>query len=313
MNPEISPVEPLDFDAIYTKYLEFDDPRLGRAEWQRLFCTRCRASSASPCGYKMTDRGQLVGMLGTVFSQRQIDGRMVPFCNLHSWFVDERFRGYSLLLMRPILGLTDHVITDFTPTPPVVRISLRLGFNRLNIPERMLPFFAPRKQSVNSELTWDDEIDPQALSDADRILNEEHRGRGFRQLVVRSGRDISLVIMRRNTFHWRSYASILYVSNPELMVAAQASWQTEIRQRLNVCNIVGPEKYLPRQLIRSLPIPFRNHRLYRGPKHFMNRIDMLYSEVSELGLTTLPGIRYFGRLGLSVMNPVHWIRRNFSV
>ena len=316
---EVAEIEPDDFEEIYRKYLKDDDHRLQRGDWQQLFQPVCKSLNNACVGYKLVHDGQVAGMLGMIMSNRIIDGTPLSFCNLHSWFVDEDQRGNSLLLMRPLLRMKEHVITDFSPTPSVVKISKRLGFRTFTIPQRTLVSRSvvgsgkKKGKAPRPELTWDEEINSQILDKADRDIFDDHNRPGFFRLLIRHHKEHAFLVVKRVTFHWRPYASILYSSNPDLMVETQNAWPQSIRQNLSVKRIVGPEKYLPRNVYGSYRIPFPNSFLFRSDQHGSEIIDTLYSEVSMLGLTSLPGAKTIARETMKLLNPISWIRKSKTI
>ena len=106
------------------------DPNMSAASWRRVFVDF--ASPEYGGGYLLTDGGKFVGLVGGIYSERTIQGQKAKFCNVHSWYVPPEFRGRSLLLMRPLMRLSDHTVTDLTPTKSVAKISRRLGFELLD-------------------------------------------------------------------------------------------------------------------------------------------------------------------------------------
>lgn len=306
--PELSKIEPSDFEAIYDKYLRDDDPRFTREDWQRLFQPICRASEQPEYGYKLTEHGQIVGMLGMLSSNRIIGNAEVPFCNLHSWFVDEEHRGSSLLLMRPILRMKDHVITDLTPTAPVIQISLKLGFQLINSPQMILRSrVQPAGDACRCKLYWNNEIDTERLSRAEAQISDDHSETPFERLLITTEGGHCLLVIRRIDIHWKPYASILFASVPEILLTTQASWQPEVGSHLKVKRIVGAQNHLPKSLIGIRQVPLVPKQLFRSTNIAADQIDTLYSEVSLLGLTTLPGIKSIVKHKLNSLNPMYWI------
>lgn len=311
---ELSPIQTCDFEEIFAKYLAKDDDRLEKEDWQPLFTPLCQAIEEPLVGYKLTSGNQIVGILGTILSARKMGDQSLKFCNLHSWFVDEDQRGNSLTLMRPILRLKDFIITDFSPTPDVFKISSRLGFQTFQISQSMLRTPPALNTGFDNEgqLFWDEQIDRNSLDDELKWTDDDYRARGFHRLLVEASSGKALLIIRRNRFHWRPYADVLFVSNPSLLTETQPLWHRAILKKLEVKRIVGPSKYLSPQLKGSYRVPFPNQLLFRSSSYGPEVIDTLYSEVSHLGLTTLPGARNLIRKTLHSMNPLNWFKKSSS-
>ena len=58
----------------------------------------------SPIGYALyKNESEIVGFLGTIFSERKVQYSTCNHCYLHSWIVDENYRKQSFRLIIPIL------------------------------------------------------------------------------------------------------------------------------------------------------------------------------------------------------------------
>ena len=301
------------FDDVYRTFLANDDQTLQADDWRALFAPR-GGPMADYCGYVLTDRGRIVGMLGMLFSERTVRGQSRSFCNLHSWIVDEDHRGHSLLLMRPALKLTDCTLTDFTPTSDVCRISKRLGFVPLESALRiLLPAAGARRDSSGVEFVDDVDEISQRLNDDDAQILSKHRLPHLRHLLVRSGSDDCYIVFSRVERHIFPYCHIHYVSNKPLFQRESAS----IRRHL-LKTTGGRFAAIDARTVRGLKfplsfvLPMQSQQLYRPANVEPADVDTLFSEVSFLNLTTFPSLRYTLRR-MRQFSPSGWRKQRASL
>lgn len=306
---EISRIVADDFDAIFEKFLKEDDHRVGQSDWRKLFTPVSSQLEDPEFGYKLTHNGQVVGMLGMVQSRRITEKGPVTFCNLHSWFVDEQHRGNSLLLLRPILKQKEWVITDFTPTPAVVEISLRLGF-RLWSPQQFV-LKGPCNQVPHAacQLAWNADIDMERLHDFEKAIYRDHDDAVFQRLLITLADDHTLVILRRIEMGRPAYGAILYSSNPQVMLTTQPEWQSTIQDKLQVKKLVGSKHQLGGEPIGGINLIREPQQLIRAKQFEVPRLDTLYSEVSLLGLSTLPSRKALLFESMRKLNPLSWFKK----
>ena len=271
------------------EFLAKVDPDLAQDDWQGLFRMR-ENQQERHSGYLLRDDSKIVGILGTLFSQRTIDGETQPFCNLHNWFVEETYRGYSLWLMRPVLRLVDHTLTDFTPTEPVARISLKLGFRSLDSRLRILPPFpVPITRSRGGGLEFHEGLERLSETDTPLLRDNDHGQTGH--LLVSQGENSCLIFYSRITRHALPYCYINYLSNKALFERAHLDLRSLLlkRTRSRFCALDDRTVHGLR-LWPSFRLPIGSTQLYRSSRAEPTEIDTLYSEVVVLGLSTLPDL-----------------------
>ena len=115
------------FAEIYALLREFPTKKMKEEDWRRmLFSTPW--SDNPQCGYALYAGGRAVGFIATLFSKRNIAGRVEPVCSLSSWIMLPDYRSDVLKLLMPILRLRDHSILNPTPSPAAYGIFSQLGF-----------------------------------------------------------------------------------------------------------------------------------------------------------------------------------------
>jgi len=224
-------IEPM-FDELYHSFLDDDDPYLKKEDWRPLF-NPSPNQDEDYCGYALQSGDKIVGMLGMLFCKRTIGGIERRICNLHSWYVNEEFRAYSLMLMRPALRLKDHTLTDFTPTRQVCEISKKLGFQSLDSRLTLLmPIRSPRG-SAEVQFCEDTTSVVSQLSDSDGRLLEDHHYNHSGHLLVTEGDAYCLVVFNRVERHALPYCHIHYISNKPMFARHERAIRKRLLQKTN--------------------------------------------------------------------------------
>lgn len=228
-------------------------------------------------GYMLVDGERVVGAQLAWHSLRTVAGREERFCNLGSWCVLPEHRRYSLRLLRAALADRDCHYTDLTPRPEVVAINERLGFQHLDTTTVLMPNLPwPGRGSVSS--------DPAVL---ERTLTGEplrrwrdHAGaEPARHVVLRRGGAWCYVMLRIERRRRVPFASLLYVSNPELLAAMARPLARHLLLHhrtiatLAEPRIAGCRPWPSLALRRSAPKMFRSRSLHPAAA------DDLYSEL----------------------------------
>lgn len=282
------------FRDIYQTFLADDDPDSTEQDWRRLFFHDWPGQD-DHFGYALVDGDSVVGVLGMVFSQRQLGGERVRFCNLHSWYVQEEHRGRSLTLMRPAIALSGHVLTDFSPTERVSAISQRLGFDSLDAKLKILLPARQRDRSGAIEVCDASEALEDILEPADLRLYRDHQHLNCFHLVATNNRQYCYVICSRVSRHWVPYCYLHYVSNREFFSSHNVCMRNELLRRTATRYVaIDARKLAKLRLPRSFTVPMQCRQLVRGTGIEPAQIDTLYSEVLALNLCTLPNVS--GRL-----------------
>lgn len=128
---QIKKVYPGDFGYVWPLLEQFKNSGLSGERWKAFFINHWESPEAH-IGYVLVDGEKVVGFLGTLFSQRFINGERKTICNLSSWFVLPEYRNESILLFSDILRHKEYTITSFTSVPDAVRILKKLGFRQLD-------------------------------------------------------------------------------------------------------------------------------------------------------------------------------------
>jgi hypothetical protein len=290
----IEKIQPTLFDNLYEAFLSDDDPLSNEQDWRNVFDYQFD-NKQGHCGYAMLEDGKVVGMLGMVFSERHIQGELKKFCNLHTWWVREDFRGRSLLLFRPVLRLDDYNVTHFTPCDRVRAISRRLGFKDLSSQLKiLLPSGAGSfERSDESVLIYDQQIIETDLGDCDRKIFLDHRPYDVGHLMIRQGGDCCYLLYTHVVRHRLSYCHIHYISKPRIFLEKERLIRSSLVKRHRARFVA-----IDARLVHDVKIPFSfdfwapANALYRPRNIEAEHVDNLYSDVVFLKLSTLPNLSH---------------------
>ena len=170
-------------------------------------------------GFMLLDDNAIVGAYLAFYSERRIDGRAEPFCNLGAWCVLPSYRFHSLRLLNALLAQPRYHFTDLSPSGNTVPVNLRL--------EVPVPRYDDRAHSQPPLAVVAGPERDQRRPGAHRAHADRARPRGLSRSRARperpiisccnSGDESCYVVFRRDRRKSLPFfASILYVSNPDL-------------------------------------------------------------------------------------------------
>ena len=211
----IKKVDASTFSKVYPLLQEFEEPSPDESGWRGIF--EYQWEGADSCrGYGLFDKDEVVGFIGLIFSTRVIDGRAERFCNITSWIVRQPYRGHSLFLVRPLLKLQDHTLTDLTPSRIVAEILEQFGFKELDsglhllLPGKVLE---RSRDGAGLSCTHDREALAARLEGEDRRIYQDHLPYACRHLLAEGDRGPCYVVYTLVTGASSPYCHIQYVSD----------------------------------------------------------------------------------------------------
>ncbi len=95
--------------------------------WARLFRYPWEAGKPNN-GFLLREGDRVAGVVGAIYSEQEIRGRVERFCNITSWAVLESHRGHSTRLLGACLAQPGYHFTNFSPMPVVENILKFLKF-----------------------------------------------------------------------------------------------------------------------------------------------------------------------------------------
>lgn len=282
---EVRAVGAADFDAIAPLLDLFGNTKMSHEDWRAMLFTY-PWWHGSERGFALYADGVAVGFLGTIFSNRTIDGRRETFCNTSSWIVREPYRSASIALLKPILALRDCTIVNWTPTERSYDIFKKLGFRPLETESLLLPPLAPPASFLGS-FTHDPERLVPLLSAAEREIYRDLAAvrPNVAHVVLRRKRSTCYVVATRRMVRGVAVADVHYISDRALFwslrgLAHVALWRVLGAYGMSVDRRFAPAR-APRIALRRTAL-----RLYRpaNPQTPPEAIDGLFSEMMTLRL-----------------------------
>ena len=169
-------------------------------------------------GFMLRDGDAVVGVQLAFYSERTIDGRPEPFCNLGAWCVLPAYRLHSLRLLKAALSQEGYHFTDLSPNSDVVGINSRLGFRFLDTTTTLIPNLPWPTLPGRNVISSDPAVIERTLTGRDLQLYRDHAATSAaRHLVLIRGDDWCYVIFRKDRRKQLPlFVSVLYVSNVEL-------------------------------------------------------------------------------------------------
>jgi hypothetical protein len=270
---------------------------LGRQEefgqgqsWEGLFRYNWKKKEY-PYGYAALDGERVVGFIGTIFSERVVQGKKVPYCNITTWAVDADYRAMllGLRLLEPIFKRKDVLITSLTPSDSSRDISEKMGFKLLEEEQVSVPIL-PRLwpmpgQQEDRRISFDREEIGKQLEGEDRTIFEDHRELDCVHFLIKE-RDKGLYcygigttsVLRRLRFLGAKWLNLCYLSNAEVFERNLPNLRNSLLKRGRFLLLRYDSRLIPERLSR---IEFRDKRArqFKSKEFSSCKVDNLYSEL----------------------------------
>src|SRR5262249_43902633 len=128
------------------------NPHVKEENWRQLFVDHSGLQN-DRFGWVLVDGDEVVGFIGTIFSDRTIRGQTVRLCNLSNWIVKQEYRMHSLALHGRVIADKSVTVTNMSPTPQVLKLIEKLGFTVMDKSERIIfPVVTPRSFTDRCEI-----------------------------------------------------------------------------------------------------------------------------------------------------------------
>ena len=237
-----------------------------------------------PRGFVLTDGGRIVGHVGTIYVQREINGKTGIVCNHSSYYVAPAYRGRGLGATLSAAAVRDERITytSLTPAPVTQRVLEAMGFAIL---ERRMLLFPP---GLNAETLWrprvhidvNEQTVRASLGQAERRIYDDHAPYDCLHMTASDAGGTAYLVVkrrRRRVPWWTSipFSQILYCSAPDVLARNLERIKLAIMRQQKTCGIAMHERFFPKvpRAIRTKDIA-----QYRSPVFSPNELDLLYSE-----------------------------------
>jgi hypothetical protein len=233
-------------------------------------------------GFLLEDGERLVGVYLAFYSEREIAGRPERFCNLGAWCVLPDYRFHSVRLLKALLAQEGYHFTDLSPSGGVVPLNKRLKFRSLDTSTALIPSLPWPTWPGRTRISTDAAAIASALSGPELTVFRDHaEAAAVRHLLVsRGGRDCHVMIRKDRRKNLPLFASVLYVSDPDLFrrcigpVSRHLLLRHRVLATLVEIRTVGGRPPRSRMLFTGRP------KMFRSPTLEAAQIDNLYSELT---------------------------------
>ena len=270
----------------------FRESGLKAATWRRLFD---HDWSDRGSGFVLLDGKAVVGFIGTVTARRQEDGEAVLVCNISSWSVHAKYRGWGMALLAAALRDVSLTYTAFTPQPTSWAALLAQRFTPLNSHRIVMPpllqaeaLFRPNRPVISFEPA----VVRERLTSQQRQIFDDHAPYDCLQLTVSDGSDHAYLVVKRRTHRLNArrlgglgkvlpvripYSDILHCSAPELLLRHLERVKLAILRRQRTAALVAEARLFP---VRPRGVMLPQRTCYRSPElAAASEFDRLYSEI----------------------------------
>jgi acetoacetyl-CoA synthetase len=273
------------------RFLEqmFQESGIKAATWRRLFE---HGWSDHNRGFVLLDGNAIVGFLGAIVARRQVNGEAALVCNVSSWSVHAKYRGWGMALLAALLQDESLTYTAFTPAPISWAALLAQRFTPLDSYRIVMPpllqaetLFAPNRPVIS----FDPAVVRARLTSQQRQIFDDDAPYDCLQFTVSDGSDHAFLVVKRRTYRLNArrlgkvlpvripYSDILHCSAPELLSRhLEERVKLAILRRQRTAALVTEARLFPVQP-RGLKHPLRT--CYRSPLLAAGDIDKLYSEI----------------------------------
>ncbi|MGY8661363.1 acetoacetate--CoA ligase [Bradyrhizobium sp. UFLA05-109] len=283
--PHLRAMDPADRDPV-CRFLEetFCESGLKAATWRQLFDHNW--SDHGP-GFVLIDGNAIVGFIATIAAPRQVNGEAALVCNVSSWSVHPKYRGWGMALLAAVLEDESITYTAFTPSPTswavlAAQDFMPLGAHRIVMPPLLQPetLFG----STRPVISFDQAAIRERLTSEQRQIFDDHARYDCLQLTVSDGPDHAYLVVKRRLASKRRrralparipYSDILYCSAPELLARHLERVKLAILRRQRTAALVAEARLFPVRP-RGLLLPMQT--CYRSPLLPAGDLDRLYSE-----------------------------------
>ena len=238
-----------------------------------------------PFGYVLKCENEIVGFLGTIFSQRKINSKNYIYCNLHTWIVNKSHRLNSYLLLLPIVEKNCLIMT-FTPVKSLIGLYQKFGFEKLEMKYKIISlislFSLFKKNLLRIEKNFD-QI-KKKLNEDELKIYQDHADSSFIKFIVFDINDQSnftLMICTKVKKKFFNVFNILYTSNKPFV---KKNWQSISKRILKEFKVYFCGQYFLDKSECTIPDKTslsKNFNRNICVKNFPDNMsfDILYSEI----------------------------------
>ena len=239
-----------------------------------------------PFGYVIMNQfSEIVGFLGTMFSNRMEDEKKYLYCNFHTWIIDKTYRlnffAYSKIILDPIFNYN---CTFFAkPVNPLVKLLKKFGMEKLEMKYRVtLLFNFSNFLKINKYRVEDNPlIFEKYLNKNDLKIYIDHKNLTCHKFVIidkyNSSNNIFVIALKKKK-KYLNVLEIIYSSNSKKLKESWSniSFKIGIKYKIFFCgqNFLDEEEtsiakkaliskdFKSAIVVKNLPLNFKFNTLY---------------------------------------------------
>lgn len=286
------------FDEVYELLQKLGGTGITKAQWRATF-EKPFGSNENGVGFLLKDDHKVVGFFGGIHSIRMINGKLVKFCNTHSWIVDPKYGAKSLLLLNRFHKLRDLVLTNFSASPGPYQIMKKLGWKEkmdrtsIILVNPLRKFLTQVPNNFSFDLQVADVLNEQEKevyeshkkfrADFNTVVNkDQHSFQVFREVSYKPSKINRVLPFGELSF---TLGRLHYVSNPGFFFKHYKYNMRVICKKMNWVGMIIASDFVERFGLQEFrPYLKRRPMLYKATDFDAADLDMLYSEIFVLDL-----------------------------
>lgn len=285
-------VDPDDRESV-CRFLEhtFRESGIQAATWRRIFV---HGWSDQGAGFVLLDGEAVVGFLGAIVAPRQVNEKATRVCNVSSWAVHPRHRGWGMALLAELLRDESLTFTALTPSPISWSVFQTQRFAPLETHVILMPPLLEAQSLFRSSrpiISFDPAVVRAKLSSQQRKIFDDHAPYDCLQLTVSDGNDYAYMVVKRRIQHLNAgrlfglgkilpapipYSDVLHCSAPALLSRHLERVKLAILRRQHTMALVAEARLFD---VQPRGIRLSMSTCYRSPLLTAGELDRLYSEL----------------------------------
>ena len=254
------------------------DPNMPPEKWRAAFEPPWEVDAPNR-GFVLLDGGELVGVLGAMYSDRLIRGTREQFCNLFGWFVLPTHRRHSLKLLYAALSAKNYHFTDLSPLSTLLPVLQRLGFQILDTTTTIVPNLPLAAAGLRSRIHTGDRGGDILKGESARIFRDHRDAAAVRQLVVERPEGVCHLVYRVHRRKSVRCATVLYLSDPDLFARSMRAVGAHLLLRHGALLTLIESRLLPERPKLSAQWRPKQSKAFRTANLGEADVDYLYSEL----------------------------------
>ncbi|HXQ40519.1 MAG TPA: GNAT family N-acetyltransferase [Candidatus Udaeobacter sp.] len=251
--------------------------------WRRLMTYAWLAEKPDLGRVAVVD-GRVVGYVGMVYADRQIEGCRHRVVNICAWYLDKAFRGLGLgfELMRSATADPQSTYTNLTSSSRTLKLLDRAGFRVLDGERRLWVAEGP---PARLDIERDERQILRKCEAAEAGLLRDHAGLPIYPVLIEEGTESCLAVFSVKQKHDdETYFDLLHLSNPRFFTARAQAVADCLLPRNRRAVLAADARLLMGQSRGGTIRPMRVPRYFKSSRLAPGAIDNMYSELQLLDL-----------------------------